>query len=174
MNLKRMMLAVTMLIGLLIVDQARAAATPLLTQGTRSLNVAGSLDDDGEDLNVVAAASVGYFFIDYVEVGVNVSALIMGSDYKILGAGIFGEYSVDIGSPLVPFVGAGAELAWWDTELESDTVFSANGYGGARYFFVDYAAIGARLAVSVASEDIYNRGEDAADWTALVDTSWYF
>ncbi len=174
MNLKRMMLAVTMLIGLLVVEQAFAAATPMLTQGTRSLNVAGSLDDDGEDMNVVAAASVGYFFMDYIQVGVNVSALIMGSDNKFLDAGVFGEYNVDIGSALVPYVGAGIGLGWWDTEIDSDTVFSANGYGGARYFFVDYAAIGAKLDIAVASEDIYNRGEDAMDWTVLVDTSWFF
>ena len=81
---------------------------------------------------------------------------------------------VDLGSQLVPYVGGSVGLLWVDTERDSDTAIEASGYGGARYFFVDYAAIGAALVLNVATEDMYNGGEDAIDWTAVLNTSWYF
>lgn len=175
MNLKHMIVpaAAFVLIGILATQQAYAV-TPMLMQGTRSMNISGMLDDDGEDMNITAAASYGYFLMDYIEAGVNVAALFAGSDHKLISGGVFGEYNIDIGGQVVPYAGAGIGLTWWDSEFDSDTYFTASGYGGARYFFVDHAAVGARLAVSIASEDIYNGGEDAADWTVLVDTSWYF
>jgi len=175
MNVKMVMVSMVtvMAISMLAVRQA-CAVTPMLMQGTRSLNISGSLDDDGEDMNITAAASYGYFIMDYVEVGISVGAMFAGSDDKLISGGVFGQYNIDIGGQLVPYAGAGIGLIWWDTEFDSDTYLAASAFGGARYFFVDHAAVGARLAVSIASDDIYNGGEDAADWMVLVDTSWYF
>lgn len=176
MNLKSIMVAVATvtLIGLSTVEYASAQVTPMLTEGTRSLNVSGSLDDDGDDMNLVAAASAGYFFMNDIQVGVNLGTIFIGSDYKVFSGGVFGEYNFDIGGPLVPYVGASVALGWWDTPVTDDSVFIVSGYGGARYFFVDHAAIGAKLEIDAATEDIYNNGDDSVDWALMVETSWFF
>ncbi len=176
MNLKKMtmMAAAVAVAGLMVAEQARAMAVPSLLMGTRSLDVRGMLGDDGEDVQVSMQGSFGYFFQDFIQAGVFLGIQVYGSDYKSLDGGVFGEYNVDLGSQIVPYVGASAGLIWVDTEHDSDTAIEVTGYGGARYFFVDYAAIGAELVIGVATEDIYNRGEDAVDWAAYVNTSWYF
>ncbi len=176
MNMKRMMMmaAAVAVAGVMVAEQARASAVPSLLMGTRSLNVSGMLGDNGDDFEIDMNGSFGYFFQDFIQAGVFVGIELVGSDYKAVDAGVFGEYNIDLGSQIVPYVGASIGLIWMDWDGDSDTAIEATGYGGARYFFVDYAAIGAELVVGVATEDIYNGGEDAVDWAIYVNTSWYF
>jgi len=176
MSTKYMMVgvAVAMVAGTLLVQQSMAV-TPTLTQGTQALNVSGSLNDNGDDMIITLGGSYGHFLMDNIEAGLEVSASFVGSDDKTIGGGVYGEYNVPIAGQLVPYVGAGVGLLWMDSSVGgSDSAVVASGYGGARYFFVDYAAIGAELALNVATEDIYNGGKDAADWELLLNTSWYF
>jgi len=176
MNVKKMMMmaAAVAVAGVMVAEQARAAAVPSLLMGTRSLNVSGMLGDNGDDTEVAMHGAFGYFFQDYMQAGAFLGVEVVGSDYKAVEAGVFGEYNVDLGSQVVPYAGASIGLMWVDWDVDSDTAIEATGFGGARYFFVDYAAIGAELVVGVATEDIYNGGEDAVDWTVYVNTSWYF
>ncbi len=175
MNMKMMMMAAAVVAaGVLVAEQARAAAVPSLLMGTRSVNVSGMLGDNGDDFTIDMNGAFGYFFQDFIQGGVYVGVDVIGSDFMALDGGAFGEYNFDLGSQLVPYAGGSVGLMWVDWDVESETAIEATGFGGARYFFVDYAAIGASLAVSLATEDIYNGGEDAFDWAALVNTSWYF
>lgn len=175
MNMKRMMMAAAVAVaGLMVAGQARASAVPSLLMGTRSVNVSGMLGDNGDDFEVIMQGAFGYFFRDFIQAGASLGLALVGSDNKAVNAGVFGEYNVDLGSQFVPYAGGSLSLIWVDTEWGSDTAIEATGYGGARYFFVDYAAIGASLVVKLATEDLYNGYEDVFDWTALVNTSWYF
>ncbi len=149
-------------------------AQPMLQQGTRAVGLSGRIDDDGDDLGVFMSGSAGYFIMDYVEVGIAVSGGFRGSDFKTLSVGGYGEFNFDIGSDLVPYIGAQAGLTWYDTKFDDDTVLEFGAYGGARYFFINYAAIGADLLVKAATEDIYNGGKDATDWVIRLLTTWYF
>ena len=170
-----MMVAAVAVAGVMVAEQARAmAAVPSLLMGTRSMNVSGALSDNGDDFVVSLQGAYGYFFQDFMQAGAFAGIQLIGSAYTMFSGGVFGEYNVDLGSQLVPYVGGSVGLLWLDTEWDSDTAIEASGYGGARYFFVDYAAIGAALVLNVATEDMYNGGEDAIDWTAVLNTSWYF
>ena len=176
MTTKRMMVlgAALLAVAAMSVQRVEAAAIPTILMGTQSISVSASIDDDGDDMNIFVGGSYGYFPMDFVQAGVFASAAFIGSDYKMMGGGVFGEYNFDIGGSVVPYLGAAAALLWWDTPGESETAIEVAGYGGARYFFVDYAAIGAELVVSAATEDMYNGGEDAVDWMLRVKTSWYY
>lgn len=165
--------AVALVAGALLVQQSMAV-TPTLMQGTQALDVSGSISDDGDDTTVALNVAYGQFLMDNIQAGVFVGAMFYGSDYKAIGGGVFGEYNIPIAEQIVPYVGASVGLIWVDWGNSTDTAIEATGYGGARYFFVDHAAIGAELAVMVASEDMYNGGEDAADWEIRIKTSWYF
>jgi len=176
MNLKKMMLmvAAVAVAGVMVAEQARAAAVPSLLMGTRAVEVSGMLGDNGDDFTIDMNGAFGYFIQDFVQAGAFLGIELIGSDYKAANGGVFGEYNFDLGSQIVPYAGGSVGLVWLDWDTESDTALEVTGFGGARYFFVDYAAIGAELMLGVATEDVYNGGEDAVDWAALVNTSWYF
>lgn len=175
MNMKKMMMAAVVAVaGVMIAEQARAAAVPSLLMGTRAVEINGMVGDNGDDFEVDMNGSFGYFFQDFIQAGAFLGIDFIGSDNKAVNGGAFGEYNVDLGSQIVPYVGGSVGLIWVDTEQASDTAIEVTGFGGARYFFVDYAAIGAELMLGVATEDIYNGGEDAVDWAVYLNTSWYF
>ncbi len=175
MRSKRMIMAGVVVFATVAIGiQQAAAVSPMLMQGTQALRIGGSLSDNGDDMVVSLSGMYGRFMLDYVEVGVMLSGYFIGSDYKSLVGSLYGEYNVDLGGQVVPYVGASVGLNWLDTPFGSDTAIEVSGYGGARYFFVDHAAIGAELAVLAATEDMYNGGEDAVDWIARILTSWYF
>ncbi len=171
--MKRMMICSAAAAMMFSVQQA-TAVTPTLLQGTQALNVSGSLSDDGDDMNIALGGSYGRFVMDYLQAGAFMSANFIGSDFKMISGGLFGEYNLDMGDGIVPYVGGSAGLAWMDFHGNTETAVELTGFGGARYFFVDYAAVGAELVIKVATEDMYNGGEDAMDWEARVKTSWYF
>lgn len=162
----------TMVAGLALA-QPSDGVKPLLKQGTRQISVGGSLDDNGEDIGLFLSARGGYFVMDNAEVGVGASAGTRG-DFKSLGVAAFGEYNIPLGGPLVPYAGASAGLAWADTGIDDNTYLECAIWGGARFFFIDYAAIGCDLAILVATDDVYNGGEDAFDWVLRLNTSWFF
>lgn len=177
MNVKKMMMVVAAVAvaGVMVAEQARAmAAVPSLLMGTQALNVSGMLGDDGDDIEMSMQGKYGYFFEDFTQMGAFLGLELVGSDYKAVNAGVFGEYNIDLDTQIVPYVGASAGLMWMDWDGDSDMAIEVTGYGGARYFFVDYAAIGAELVVKLVTEDMYNRGQDAIDWAINLNTSFYF
>jgi hypothetical protein len=173
MNKMMMVVAAVAVAGVMVAGQARAEAVPTLLLGTQSLNVSGMLGDNGDDFEIAMNGSYGYFYKDYIQAGAFGGVTLIGSDYKAVVAGVFGEYNVDLGTQFVPYAGGRLGLMWMD-DGDSDTALEATGYGGARYFFVDYAAVGAQMALKLATEEMYNKGKDAVDWEITVNTSWYF
>ena len=151
-----------------------AIVNPTLTQGTRALSVQGLIDDDGEDFGADIGVSAGQFLMDYVEVGGRLGLGFRGSDQKVLSIAGYGEYNIDIQSLWFPYVGGSLGLGYVEFFDDDDTFLELQAYGGARYFFVDYASIGGELALKLATEDIYNMYEDSFDWEIRIRTTWYF
>ncbi|HAS81543.1 MAG TPA: hypothetical protein DCS43_02395 [Verrucomicrobia bacterium] len=155
MRFKNMMIpvAAVMAAGMLVAECARASAVPTILMGTQSIDVNGTIDDDGEDLGINMVGRYGYFIEDLIRGG-GYGTIEMIGDFKRVGGGVFGEYNFDMGTELVPFVGGSGGLGWADDGNESKTYAEVSGFGGARYFFVDYAAIGAQLNLFLATQDI--------------------
>ncbi|MBT3296941.1 MAG: hypothetical protein HN919_20375 [Verrucomicrobia bacterium] len=168
--MKRMVLFT---MGLLVLAGVAAAVEPMIMQGTRAVSVSGSLDDDGEDIGVNLNGRYGQFISDGIEAG-GYAGFGSRGDNKDLSVGAFGEYSFDMGSQVVPYAGGSAGFAWIDRGPTDDSYFELQAWGGARYFFIDYAALGCDLVMKFATEDVYNRGEDAIDWVIRLSTKWFF
>ncbi|NQU39348.1 MAG: hypothetical protein HQ523_05300 [Lentisphaerae bacterium] len=150
------------------------AVQPMMMQGAREIALSGSLDDDGEDMGLSLSGRYGFFLVDGVEAGAYGGLGFRGSDSKDLSLGVFGEYNFDQGGALVPYAGGGAGWAWMDRGAADDSYLELQGWGGAKYFFVDYAAIGVELVLKVASEDVYNGYDDGIDWLFRLTTRWFF
>ena len=153
---------------------AQYAFDPLFFAGTRTLNVDGLIDDDGDDMGIALNLSMGWFVEDYVEVGGKLSLGFRGSDSTNWGLAGYGEYHIDQGYFFVPYVGASLGLQYLEIGKRDKTYLELQGYGGVRYFFTNYAAIGTELALKYATEEIYNRFKDSFDWEIRLKTSWYF
>lgn len=160
--------------GSLYGQQAAAMAVPSLLMGTRTVALRGWIGDDGEDVEVYMTGSYGYFIKDFQQIGGYLGLDIYGSDYKAISTGVYAEHNFDLGGQIVPYAGVSAGLVWEDTPSDNTTAIEATGYGGARYFFADYAAVGSELVVGAATEDIYNYGQDAIDWAIYFSTSWFY
>jgi hypothetical protein len=152
----------TCLLAIAALAGASHAAT--LSKGTRELVVNGMLDPDGAggtELNI--GVGFGYFVQDNIELG----AEGLYQDNGILtttGLAGFGEYNFDLGTPLVPFVGA--KLGWFNANFDSRhlkdqsaVVVECN--GGAKYYLAENVALSAQLNVKCASEDIFLNDDKA-------------
>jgi opacity protein-like surface antigen len=141
---------------------ATAAIAAPIGRGAKELSLSGSFDSKGQtgttiDLN----AQVGYFMVDYVEVG-----LIGGfSDNEVVqtwSAGVFGELHMPLNRTVIPFIGIGA--LYGNTEIEdpaeeTDSV-TLNLTGGSKFFVSENLAVSLAYVFSVANEDIFvNEGQ---------------
>jgi hypothetical protein len=147
---------------------------PMITAGTRTMNVGGMIDDDGNDLGLELNVSRGWFVADYLELGGRLGVGFRGSDSSNLSIGGYAERHFETRYYWVPYVGAAAQLSYLERGNYDETYLELEGYGGSRYFFAPHAAVGGELALKFATEDVYNRFEDAFDWVIRLKTSWYF
>lgn len=161
-------------IALVCVAGGAMAVEPMLWQGTREVGASGSIDDDGDDLGFSINGRYGYFLCDGIEAGGYGGLGVRGSDHKNVNMGVFGEYNFDVGRVLVPYAGGGLGLTWMDSPHDDDTFLELRGWGGGKYFFIDYAALTCELLVKFATEDIYNRSRDGIDWAIQLGTRWFF
>lgn len=140
----------------------------MLGAGTRELMVAGNLSSDGD---LVVGAGYGYFLMDCLEVGVN-GTIMSANDVTAYGVAAFTEYNVEIGGPLVPFVGAGAGFMITD----DNNLFRLTALGGVKYFLVDNLALSCYGQFQYASEDIFLRDDEpqSSDFGIAADTRFYF
>ena len=163
---------------LAIVASSALASGPMIQQGVRELNLAGSMDNDGADLGATVAGKVGYFVADGTEAGITGLLGFRGSNNQTVAAGVFGQYNVYLNGPVVPYGGASFTLNWmkWSFagERDSDGFLGASVEGGVKFFFVDYAAITLGLQLEYATKEIYNGFQDNTDWVFTLGTSWYF
>jgi hypothetical protein len=154
------------------------AAGPMLQQGVREGGVRGAMDHDGDNLGATVMGKVGYFVMDGAEVGISGLLGFRGSDSRTLAGGLFGQYNFFLGTPVVPFAGAGTTLSWmkWSlgNESDSDAILGFNLEGGAKFYFIDYAAISLSLQLLYATKEVYNGFDSNTDWQFVLGTNWYF
>jgi outer membrane protein W len=136
-----------------------------LKQGTQEIVVEGLFDADGaagDELDL--SLKYGQFIQDNIEVG----AFAGFSDNDVVNTyeiGGFGEYNIDLGNELVPYVGAG--IGWISLEAD-DSDADEDGYGiygevGVKYFLAENVAVSAAGIYEWASEDVYVEDGEATD-----------
>jgi hypothetical protein len=151
--------------GLLIALALAAASVQAATlkEDTQELRLSGLLDPDTAGGTLFrAGVSYGYFVADNFQVG---GSLRFSDDDQSTGVGLgpFVEYNFDYGSQLIPFVGASLEYGHGEVgDVSSDAVVFG-GNGGARFFLTENVAIGARLALDWATDEIYADDGDTTD-----------
>lgn len=152
-------------IGLLValVLAAVSAQAATLKEETQELRLSGIVDPETAGGTLFRAdVAFGYFVVDNLEVGgsVNFSDDDLATSF---GLGPFVEYNFDEGSQLIPFVGASLEYGHGEVgDLSSDAAVFG-GYGGARFFLTENVAIGARLELDWATDDIYAKDDTTTD-----------
>jgi len=136
----------------------------MISEGTRELVLEGSYDFESAagsalDLNV----KLGYFVLDGIEVGglVGVSDDDFSTDWRI---GAFAEYNVDLGEPIVPFVGVSTGWLRFDPDVGSseDTIF-LGAEAGAKYFIAENIAISLSYQFTWADEDVFVEDDKVTD-----------
>lgn len=158
-----------LLVIALIAVFAATTHAMFLEEGTSEISVSGLLDFDSAngtlmDLNLF----YGYFFVDYLEVGV-AGAYLDNDAVQVWALGPKAEYNFDIGYSVVPFVGGSLLIAstdFKDTD-EGDTAGIVGVEAGAKFFITEYAAISVALIGEMASEDLYPVKDGKSDNTDI-------
>jgi hypothetical protein len=152
----------------------------MLAAGTSELKVSGVLDFETADDTLLALdVFYGLFFADYTEYGVNL--MVEESDHvSIWALGVEGEYNYDLGTELVPFVGAGIGYARYDVEYggdegnDEDNAIIVKGSAGAKYFITENVALSGSFVLRWASEDIFATQDDFEDTDAYLQLGMRF
>lgn len=140
-----------------------------LEEGTSEVSISGLLDFETAngtliDLNLF----YGYFFIDYIEIGL-AGSYLDDDAAQIWALGPKAEYNFDIGYSVVPFVGGSLKLAateYKDTDKD-DTAGIVGIEGGVKFFITEYAAISVALVGEAATADIYPAKDGETDSTDI-------
>ncbi|MCF7837821.1 MAG: hypothetical protein K9N49_04255 [Candidatus Marinimicrobia bacterium] len=170
-----------LMIGLVTAGLAQGQ---LLLLGTQELGIEGTIDFDTPgktalDMNV----SYGYFLFDYIEIKGDFS--LYDDDFATaVGLLVSGEYNIDLGIELVPFVGGGIGLGRLKYQVYQVTVDEEGEgevgrirnkeknsvllgvSGGLKYFLAENLALSVALNGRVASEKIFP-GKDKMSRTDL-------
>ncbi len=166
------------IVGLLVLVYAGTARsdppTPMLSEGTRTLGVSGHLDHNRFGFGLGLDVSAGYFPMDWVEAGAYGALGFRGRDYRHLSLGAYALFYIDRGMGLVPFVGGRLGAAYDSRPGDRDLYAELQGSGGLNYFVTDHAAVGAELAISAATADVYDYGRRHVDWGLRLFTRWYY
>ena len=140
-------------------------------EGNRELGMSGRIDvDTFDDTLIEFDILYGYFWRDLLEVGAR--AGISDSDsFTTWRIGAFTEYHLFNETPLVPFLGAGMDIAGSDFDIalannsdETAIVFGVQ--AGAKYFLTDSVAVSSQLRLDAATDDVF-ASDDGAE-----DTNW--
>ena len=168
MKMQTMVIATVLSIG-----AATQAAS--LKEGTQEFNAEGMFDPttvNGADFQV--KLGYGYFVQDNIEVGGRIG--YENNDFVTqFSAGPFAEMNFDLGSEVVPFVGAELDFAYGDTAKNNSSAAALTAYGGAKYFLSENVAIGAKLELCAATDKIYPKkdGADSTDVRVEFGMSFY-
>jgi hypothetical protein len=138
-----------------------------LAEGTKEISLKGFWD--AESINgslFFLEAGYGVFVMDNVEVGARV-AVEDNDAISTWAVGAFGEYNFDIGSELVPYVGAEINYANSDVDGVNENGDAIEGVGsvGLKYFVTETLAIDGAFNYKWASENIYPDDDDMNDST---------
>jgi hypothetical protein len=163
----------------LIAAAAVTAHGMFLEEGTSEFSVSGMLDFDTAngtltDVNLF----YGYFFMDYLEIGL-AGSYLNDDAVQVWAVGPKAEYNFDIGYSVVPYVGGTLKVAATDLKNSSDnnTAGIAGLEAGAKFFITEYAAVSAALVGEAATDDIYpvkNGKTDSTDLRAELGMRIFF
>lgn len=140
-----------------VLSMTLSAHAALLEAGMNELDLSGMVDFDSAvgtqlDLEVF----YGYFFIDYLETGVGFKTHA-DDDYTLWAIGPGAEYNFDLGTELVPYVGADIRYAQIDADaIEETSTYIIGAEVGVKYFITEYLAISTSLNAEYAGKDIYS------------------
>ncbi|MGI6086475.1 MAG: outer membrane beta-barrel protein [Kiritimatiellia bacterium] len=159
---------------------ASTAFGAMLNQGTRELGVFANIDRDSLDAKV----SFGQFIMDGLIIGAGISGGWQDADSvdaATYGASAYAQYHFDIGSPLVPFVGAAAGVQYSKIDIDglgsdSETGLMGEAQLGAKAFIANNIAITMYGFFDFSNEEIYsNKGElEKTDFGLRVGMNSYF
>lgn len=148
----------------------------MLSQGTREIAFGGSIDDVSGEMEYDFGAGFGFFILDGVEVGLS-GSIYNYDELSVYGIGAFAELNLDLGAPVVPYLGARGTYVMVDMgALGDDTALEGAGYAGGKLFIVDNVALYAQFEFLMASEEIYaGEGEmEDTDWKVTFGTRFMF
>ena len=150
---------------LLMATVAATGFAATLSQYTQEIVVNGNFDPDtAADTHYDLDVAYGYFIADYLEVG----GEVFWSDDDFIttsGLGAFAEYNFDLGTEVVPFVGASIDYANAEIdEFDSDENAIVLGVrGGVKCFIAENIAISGQAVIEQATEDIYAEQDGVSD-----------
>jgi opacity protein-like surface antigen len=139
-----------------------ATADPMIKHGNEDLSVHVSPDFEGA-IGDMIFVQVGYgiFLRDRLEGRATYSYTLLedvageDSDYKMSELGLVGEYHVEFGKDLVPYVGLA--IGWGKSEFGSldESAFVYGPIAGLNYFLADNVALDLAITYRFASADVF-------------------
>ena len=152
-----------------------------ILRGNQELGISGQVDVDSFDGTFIECdLSYGYFWLDFLELGarVGISDSDSLSQWRIGG---FTEYHFFNETPLVPFVGASADLAGADIDFSgnrnSDETAVVIGLdAGVKYFLTDGIALSGQVVFDAATGDIFatEDGPEHTNWDIQLGLRFFF
>lgn len=161
------------LVAVLAAGFTATAAT--LKQDTQEFRVDGSFDPEtygGGEFKI--GLTYGYVLQDNIEVGGRMY-YADNDDTSTFSLGGFGEYSFELESDAMPYVGLELSFITGDTGIEDNSAVAITAYVGVRYFLSQDVAIGAQIRGSAASDDVYasDGGAESTDVTVIFGMSYF-
>lgn len=140
-----------------------ADITPTLDQGTKTLDITGTLDTDTPlDFDWSLGFGFGYFVRDNLEVGLGLAG--GGNDMlDHFDIGVYGKYNINTGSTWIPYLYLGGFYASTEiddnyynvpSEADFDTAVGKVG-GGIAWFLRDNIALDARVLYNWAADNLW-------------------
>jgi opacity protein-like surface antigen len=153
-----------------LASTARELEGPLLQQGHHELALNVSPDFEGAVGDMLFfEAGYGVFALDNLLVRGTASYTLIedvappASDYRAIEFDLVGEYHIDFGSPLVPYLGA--DMGWRRIKFgaihENGVVFGAR--GGLKYFLADNVALDFHVVYKGATRDVFINDYESED-----------
>jgi opacity protein-like surface antigen len=160
-------------VALLAAGFTATAAT--LKQDTQEFRVDGSFDPEtygGSEFKV--GLTYGYVLQDNIEVGGRMY-YEDNDDLSMFSLGGFGEYSFELESDAMPYVGLELSFISSDTGLENNGAVALAAYIGVRYFLTSDVAIGAQFRGTAATDDVFasDGGAESTDIAVIFGMSYF-
>lgn len=145
--------------GLLV---AEANAEPMIRTGNQDLSVHVSPDFEGAIGDMIfVQLGYGRFIRDRLEIRGTYAYTVLediagaDSDYKMSELGLVGEYHIDLGKALVPYVGV--DIGWSKSAFGSldESAFVYGATGGFNYFLADNVGLDFEVTYRFATADVF-------------------